>query len=228
MQRKLTLLASAAVLTFALAGQANATDRFAGFNVGIDLGWAHVFGQIDDVNPNYANNSGFQDVDSANGFLLGGHLGYDWKVNDSWLVGVEATVQTIMAETAGCGAAGCSDGSNGNPNLAYDMEGAATFRGKVGFIINPDTMIYGAAGFAIAEVTTHHHDDDEGDGASRNFSGYSLGAGVQRAVTSNADIRLDVTYDHFSEKHWTDNFDEDFGAEPELLTVSVGAVWHLN
>ena len=228
MQRRLPLLASAAVICLGFSATAWAgSGHFNGLSAGVDIGWAHVFGQIDDVNPNYANNSGFQDVDSANGVLLGGHLGYDWQFSDHWLFGLEAGAQRIFAESAGCGAAGCSDGANGNPNLAYDIEGTGTARARFGFILNPDTMIYVAGGWAFAEVTTHHHDDDEGDGESRNFSGYTLGAGVQRAISSSTDIRLDVAYDHFSDKHWVDDFDEEFGAEPELLTVSLGAVWHL-
>jgi outer membrane immunogenic protein len=230
MHRKI-IMASAAAACFMFCAPAMASSsggHFGGVNMGVDIGWAHVFGQIDDVNPNYADNSGFQDVDSADGIVLGARLGYDWLFANQWLFGLEIGAQDINAESAGCGASGCRDGAEGNPNLAYDVKGVATFRARFGYIFNPDTMVYVGGGFAVAEVQTHHHDDEEYDGQTRNFTGYSINGGFQRALNDSTDLRLDVAYEHYSAKHWTDMADEDFGARPEVLTVTLGAVWHLN
>src|SRR6185369_17063184 len=72
------------------------------------------------------------------------------------------------------------------------------------------------------------HDNDEFDGQTRNFTGYSLDAGLQQAMSEHADLRLDLAYENFSSKHWTDPVNENFGAKPEVFTASLGAVWHFN
>ncbi len=231
MQRKIPLLASVAVVCLSYASAANAgpMGHFAGPSAGVFIGWAHVMGQIDDVNPNYANNSGFQDVKSTDGYLLGGHLGYDWQFDGSWLAGLETSVAEVTTDTNGCDAAGCRDGGEGGqPNLAYQMKSIFKLRARVGFLIMPDSLLYGAAGFALAGVQTLHHDNSEGDGTTRIFDGYTLAAGVQHTLSEHADVRFEVSYDHFGSKHWTDNFGETFGAEPTDITVSLGAVWHLD
>lgn len=228
--QRIILLASVAVVCSSYAGTAAAgpAGHFAGPSAGVDIGWAHVMGQIDDVNHNYANTAGFQDVQSSDGFLLGGHLGYDWQFGGQWVAGLEAGVQSITADTANCGAAGCANGSGDTANLGYDMKGIATFKGRVGFIVMPETLLYVSGGFALAEVATQHHDNEQYDGTTRSFSGYTVGAGVQHELTQNADVRLDFAWDQFSSKHWEDNADEPFGARPEAITLSFGAVWHLD
>jgi len=185
-------------------------------------------GQINDVNPNYANVAGYQDVSEADGVLLGGRLGYDWMVDPNWLVGAEANVNMVAAETADCGAAGCANYNNPGSALSYDLESLASLRGRVGYLVDPNAVLYVFGGWALAEVTTHHHDSSEGDGASRNFNGYTVGGGAQYAVSNSTDVRLEVTYYDFSSKTYTDQFAETFGSDPEALTVSLGAVFHFD
>ena len=66
------------------------------------------------------------------------------------------------------------------------------------------------------------------DAAERLFvaDGYELTS--VDAIAAAAGVSKRTVYDHFGDKHWVDDFDEEFGAEPEFLSVTLGAVWHLN
>ena len=193
------------------------------------MGYADVIGQINDIGPNYANDEGFQDVDGASGVLLGGRLGYDSVVEGGqWVIGGELNVSMISAETAGCGAPGCFDIHAGNPALTYDLNSVSSIRGRAGYIVDPNVLLYAFAGFAYGQATFHHYDSYEYDGAVRNYTGYTLGGGAQYVVTDKTDLRFEVSYYDFGSKNWTDNADEDFGLEPEAVTLTAGVVFHVN
>ncbi len=229
MKSQLLTAAAAGALMLAATSTAQAENRFAGFTASLDLGWTQVMGQINDVNPNYANVAGYQDVDEGSGVLLGGRLGYDFALGDQWLAGAELNVNMVSADTATCEAAGCADSNSATgPALSFDMESLASARARLGYVIDPKALLYGFVGYAYSEVTTHHHDSSEGDGRSRNFHGYTLGGGAQYAVGATTDVRGEVAYYNFSDKIYTDQFDETFGSDPEALTVSLGVVFHLN
>ena len=229
---KSELLATVAVGALALglssAAQAAAPGHFGGFTVGVDLGYVDAMGQINDTNPNYADNAGYQDVDSASGVLLGGRLGYDGMVDNGWMIGGELNVNIVSVESAGCGAPGCSDYNYGNPALDYQLKALSSVRARGGYVVDPNAMLYAFAGFAYGQIETHHHDSSEYDGAARNFTGYTLGAGAQYAVNDKTDVRFEVAYYDFGKKTETDQTDETFGWEPEAVTLSLGAVFHIN
>lgn len=230
---KSQLLASAALAALALSAsmvpaQAAPPGHFGGFTVGVDLGYVDVIGQINDIGPNYANDAGFQDVDGASGVLLGGRLGYDGMVDNGWLIGGELNVAMVSAETAGCDAPGCYNQHYGNPALTYDLNALSSIRARGGYVVDPSALLYAFAGFAYAQATFHHYDSYEYDGAARNYTGYTLGGGAQYVVNDKTDVRFEVAYYDFGSKNWTDNTNEDFGLEPEAVTLSLGAVFHIN
>lgn len=194
-----------------------------GLYAGVSLGYANVFGEINDEGSNYANNAGFQDVDSADAFTVGAQIGYNFQISDSIVLGLEVGASGVFGEDAGCGAAGCSDSNNGNPALSYDVTGLGSLNARAGFLITDDTLLYATGGLAVAEVTTNHWDSSQYDGTSRLFGGWNIGAGAEMRVTESASIRLEGRYYDFSSKNWTDAANEDFGADPQVLTISLGA-----
>lgn len=223
-----TAAASALVLTMSATAQAAPAGHFGGFTAGIDLGYVDAMGQINDTNPNYADNAGYQDVNSSSGILLGGRLGYDGMVDNGWMIGGELNVNVVSAESTGCGASGCADYNNGNAALDYQLKALSSIRARGGYVVDPNALLYAFAGFAYAQVETHHHDSNEYDGNARNFNGYTLGGGAQYVMNDKTDVRFEVAYYDLGKKTETDHTDETFGWNPQAVTLSLGAVFHIN
>jgi len=106
---------------------------------------------------------------SVDGGLGGGQAGYNWQVDPKWLVGVEADIQgtgersstglTTSTGRYGSSAIGLPVGPGPDfnaiatlaTNLSYDLQWFATFRGRVGFLATPQTLLYGTGGLAVGE-----------------------------------------------------------------------------
>ena len=84
---------------------------------------------------------GFGDGD---GVLGGGQLGYNWQ-SGRVVYGVEAdfAVSSIEEEVSACSAFACARAS-------ASLDWLATFRGRVGYLIDPRILAYATAGFGVA------------------------------------------------------------------------------
>jgi outer membrane immunogenic protein len=205
---------------------APAMQAFNGFYAGVELGVVSTQGQIDDVNPNYANVAGFQNVTPANGFLLGGQVGYDFRLGDNFVLGVGADVKGLFTDDAGCAAAGCAAGANGSPNLSYNINGLASLTGKAGVVIADNMLVYGLAGLAAGKVTTNHYDNSPEDITARTFTGYVIGIGAETMVSDNVSLGVEGRYYNLGSQHWTDRVNEKFGAAPTAFTLAVTSAVH--
>lgn len=205
---------------------APAMQAFNGLYAGVEIGVSSTQGQIDDVNPNYASDPGFQDVSSASGFLLGAQIGYDFRLGDNFVLGIGADAKGIFSTDANCAAAGCTDSANGSPALSYNINGLAAITAKGGVVLNDSVMLYGLAGLAAGKVTTNHYDNEQYDGTSRMFTGYVLGLGAEAMVSENMSVGLEGRYYNLGSQHWTDHAGEDFGAAPTAFTLALTTAVH--
>lgn len=204
---------------------APAMEAFNGFYAGVSLGYVNTRGQIDDVNPNYADTAGFQDVVAANGFLLGGQIGYDFRLDSNFVVGIGADAKGIFSEDAACGASGCVDYNTDGPALSYNITGLGAITAKAGMVVGDNTLLYVLAGGAAGSVVTNHWDDSQYDGSTRMFTGYVLGLGAEMMVTDNASVGIEGRYYDLGQKMYT-NTGEDFGAHPTAFTASLTTNFH--
>ncbi len=76
---------------------------------------------------------------NLNGFGGGVALGYDWRLHDGWLVGVETDIGVIGGSELFVGAGGVS-------RVESDLFG--TVRVRVGKRIQPDWLLYATGGYA--------------------------------------------------------------------------------
>jgi len=99
---------------------------------------------------------------------LGAYLGYNWQLSRLWLVGLEADVAWADSRNAphqgfpGCsppGASGCVAGFGYNPGAPFggdmtsvNMRWDASARGRIGFLVSPDTLLYGTGGVAWQHI----------------------------------------------------------------------------
>src|SRR5215475_8752667 len=172
--RKLRL-GGMAFLAFALASPALAADLpdeaaykaapliiptydWTGFYIGVNGGYS--WGN----STNTYTITGFPPFTSSthlNGDVFGGQAGYNWQVNSSWVVGIEADVQGAnqkgtdtpppIVATNCIGGIFCTTTSNG-VSMDQTMNWFATARARVGFLPWDHLMLFVTGGGAFGEV----------------------------------------------------------------------------
>jgi outer membrane immunogenic protein len=182
-----------------------------------------------------------QDVDGAIG---GGQIGYNRQLDAKWLIGVEADLQasgerSSVALTSTSARFGAF--ANGLPNpaagpdfnaiaalstsLSYDLQWFATFRGRVGLLATPQTLLYATGGLAVGEfrysaAATTLTSTVFGPGlagttptgvvltlpvgaaasSTDTRAGWTLGAGVEHKFSQNWSGKLEYLYMDFGSK----------------------------
>lgn len=140
-----------------------------GLYVGVQAGYSWNRDDWDDVNggPN------------SKGFVGGGHIGYNYQIN-MLVLGVEASL-------VASGASGSKDCVPGQIRCRSEHDWAGDLRAKAGVALDR-TLVYGAAGVAAESVELKA----DSSKAKETIWGYTLGAGVDYALTNN--IILGVEY----------------------------------
>jgi outer membrane immunogenic protein len=123
--------------------------------------------------PGFPSNFAFADSDHAGlkGLIVGGQIGYNYQLSPRWVVGVEADLQSAgesgsngfsdQFSTPVCGVAvGRPPVCVGTTPLVataasgYEakIEGFGTVRGRAGFLITDQVLLYGTGGVAYGHV----------------------------------------------------------------------------
>lgn len=141
------------------------------------------------------------------GFIGGGQAGYDWQTG-SFVLGVVTDFDgsslggSKYFTGAPFTAAGIYKGDTLNVNAKADLNWLGTTRGKVGYVVTPDNrlMIYGTGGVAYGGGNTQFDVADSRFGAywsgnpNSTRVGWTIGAGVEYALTNNVTIGAEYLY----------------------------------
>ena len=156
---------------------------------------------------------------NVDGGLGGGQIGYNWQLDRTWVVGLEADIQgtsergrsTDALGAARIGAIGIAISSNSTTDFPW----FATFRGRVGVLADPSLLLYGTGGLAVGEVkfTTQPAAVAQlFDGNSNNAIGapitliglqaserqtrvgWTAGAGLEKKFSPNWSAKLEYLY----------------------------------
>lgn len=155
--------------------------------VGVQAGFVYLDMDAFYTGPAIGANLPFKQ--DMNGFALGAFAGYNFRfgsivagpeIDASWLIDADSR------PTPG-GAAG------------IDVNFTGHLRGRAGYLIAPDVLLFGAAGLAIADadVTRVPAAGIPTRTDSTIMLGLSVGAGVEYAATDDIHLRLDYIYDHY-------------------------------
>jgi outer membrane immunogenic protein len=173
---KRTVLAAAGLAIMAFSSTAGAADlsprmyakapvlvdpgiNWTGFYVGLNGGYSWGKGDATFLPGTAFVSPVKQDV---NGGLGGGQIGYNWQLDRTWVVGLEADIQ-------GTGERGSANSpvsslrttvlggdfnllTQTSANSSWSFPWFATFRGRVGLLATPDLLLYGTGGLAVGEV----------------------------------------------------------------------------
>jgi outer membrane immunogenic protein len=187
--------------------------NWSGFYVGLNGGysWGHssrslnFFNPLNGVNILSATGTG-RDI---NGGVFGGQIGYNWQAAN-WVFGIEADAQWTGQKgstTAFCPVAGCAltavAALGSAATLTDKLDWFGTIRGRVGFTVTPNVLLYATGGGAWGEVKT-----DLGVSAftaagvpvaalastSTDRFGWTIGGGVESMFAGNWSAKIEYLY----------------------------------
>lgn len=179
---------------------------------------------------------------SVNGGLGGAQAGYNWQVDRSWVVGLEADIQATgergrynalvnSARTINpLNAAGSQ--TDVFVDASWKMPWFATFRGRAGWLAAPDWLLYGTGGLAVGEVRFATQLSGTitpiaggvlvppgttifgpALAESQTRFGWALGAGTEKKFNRNWSAKLEYLYVDFGSKTY---FDFGTGAQTDV------------
>jgi outer membrane immunogenic protein len=156
---------------------------------------------------------------STSGPLAGGQAGFNWQMNSMWLIGMEADYQ--WADLAGNGASfshlGIGAGGPINLNMMANqtINSFGTVRARTGAILANLLLLYGTGGLAFGRINETVNGVAGGTGSlaqggfsyscvagttcfagssSKMMVGWTVGGGVESALTSNLTLKGELLY----------------------------------
>jgi outer membrane immunogenic protein len=125
----------------------------------------------------------------------GGHVGYNLQIGQ-WVVGLEGTVDGTSVSGTRTSAGGLTMTTHA------DVQGSIRARLGVAF---DRVLIYGTGGAAFAGITNNYTDTTGAatgvagthEGISKTRTGWTVGGGLEYAVTNNWSIRAEYRYSDF-------------------------------
>lgn len=150
-----------------------------------------------------------------NGAYVGAFVGYGWGTSaftggagtsvdvpiDGWLAGVNvgANFQTgsfvlgVEGDVAWSGISGSVDCSNPAFDCETSIGWLGTLRARAGFAA--DTfLVYGTAGLAVADVSSDTPPATPGETFDSTYVGWTVGAGVEAAITEDISLKAEYLY----------------------------------
>jgi outer membrane immunogenic protein len=142
------------------------------------------------------------------GFVGGGHIGYNWQLGPSFLLGVEADFNwgSFKAKDTTCfGPCGTFDD---RISTASKIDYFGTIRGRAG-LISGNALAYVTGGAAYARIKSSYTDTDGDSGVIEEFAsdnsthwGIAVGAGVEYMAGANWVFRAEYLYLDFLKKNF--------------------------
>lgn len=195
MKIKTSLLALAAVLASSASASAadfdaaSSVSTWDGFYIGGHAGYA--WGEVsNNTIPNTPNNPWLYDMD---GLAVGLHGGFNIQA-DSIIIGIEGDVGPASI-------AGDYTTPVGNRAGSTSIDWTASIRGRLGFLIDDATLIYGTGGVAFAELSSSIPTAQYS--VSEDFTGWTAGGGFERKVDDRVRARIEYLYSDYGSVEFT-------------------------
>ncbi|MFS8037304.1 outer membrane protein [Xanthobacter sp. AM11] len=136
------------------------------------------------------------------GWFAGGQLGYNYQFANNVVAGIEADLQggDITAGTAG---------------LSSTLDVFGTVRGRLGYAVGP-VLPYVTGGFAWGNNSI----DYLGLSQSNTHTGWTVGAGIEYALTNHWTVKTEYLYTDLGAKSY-DNIGTDAGVNAHTAKIGV-------
>jgi len=214
---KKQLLLGAAVSVLAAIDPAMAQTpawNWTGFYAGLNVGYSWGNGAVTYNEPVFAARTSLPGTFSGPSFLdgaIGGfQIGYNWQIQSTWVIGLEADWQAASEVANGSFSnSGICDGEGPcriSGSLGSQILWFGTVRGRVGWLYTPQVMVYATGGLAYGKV------DDSGNFSlttaglnclsscvwgfhqSAINTGWTVGGGIEGVVANMPTVTWKVEY----------------------------------
>lgn len=128
---------------------------------------------------------------SSDGFVGGAQIGYNWQI-DQFLIGGEADISWADIQ----GSTGIANGT-----VSTRADWLSTVRARAGVAIDR-VLIYGTGGIAFTDMKTELNGPVGFSSDSQNLTGWTIGAGVELALTENLSMKGEYLYTDFGDKDY--------------------------
>jgi len=181
---KVTILSVALVSTLAAIATPAQAQSFDGPYVGVTAGW----NRSEQSDRTIAS----QPVDaraSRDGLVLGGYAGYNRKLDERFVIGVEAGFSGAVDDQVRARSAG--NALTVDPRYSFDLTARA------GYLVSDKALVYVRGGYANTRVRTTLETPGGGVRRSDDLDGWVAGGGIEYAVTERISARAEYRYSDF-------------------------------
>ncbi|MCB2072537.1 MAG: porin family protein [Novosphingobium sp.] len=183
MNKSLPILATALAGAVSFATPA-AAETFDGPYVGVTAGWNRA--EVADRTLDAATIDAEAARDSA---VIGIYGGYNHKVTDSIVLGVEAGLAAAIDDNVRAQSSG--QALTVDPRYSFDLSARA------GYLVNSKTLIYARGGYANQRIRNTLETASGTARSSDNLDGWTVGGGVEYAITPHISARAEYRYSDF-------------------------------
>src|ERR1700704_385159 len=181
---------AAALMTAGLAGSAQAADipygSRAPYTVNQPLNAYSWAGPYLGGNIGYAWGSVDNNPTKPSGFVGGVQGGYNWRLNPSWVIGVEGDIQATGADQT------FAPWKFSNPWFG-------TIRGRIGYTFDNNILFYGTGGLAFGEL----RGETFGLSESHTNAGWTAGVGAEFGFAPGWTAKVEYLYVNLSSNNFT-------------------------
>jgi opacity protein-like surface antigen len=155
---------------------------------------------------------------------IGGSLGYDFALNDDWVLGVLAGIDyhpiTFYDDSAD------SPDVEGTTEFA-NIDSVVAIGGRIGAKLNSQTLVYGKLAYAAIHTTANDDFFALGGGGEEWLSGTQIGVGIETAISDSVTVGIEGTYTRASEALVTENTQlEQVELTPSILAAKATLKYH--
>jgi outer membrane immunogenic protein len=196
-------------------------DPWTGFYAGINIGysWGRTKSDYTSLDPASGNTETNHDTADIDGVIGGGQVGYNYRFDQVYLVGLEADFQgsgehgsptTQICHPGSVPGAICDFGNIWDKN-DETLKWFGTVRGRLGYLVTPNLLTYATGGFAYGKLTrndTYTYFDDffcnagpaagnctpQNNSISATKTGWTIGGGVEGKIWGNWSGRIEYLY----------------------------------
>lgn len=162
--------------------------NWTGFYIGAQVGYAWGDNRTTEFVTATGLPTGFNQNYSSDGFVGGGHVGYNWQAGQ-FVFGLEGDLEG--ADIRGGYRLANTNGTD------FKIDAQASIRGRLGLAFN-NSLLYVTGGAAFADIQhTYVFANTLFESVSQTRTGWTVGAGWEYGFTPNWSARLEYRYTDF-------------------------------
>lgn len=193
--------------------------QFSGFYAGGFGAFSFGSSTLEVIDNPVATNGPF----SSDAFGFGGFAGYDFLLDDRFVIGAEAEVAYVGAKFDD---PSMNSFGTGATTLFGTLEATYALSARIGYVATPSTLVYLKGGFAGMVMNANEDFFALDNGGTKTLAAYQVGAGIESALTEKLTLRVEGIYtEATSEIVLGNSQDVQVAIKPSLLTGRIGLAY---